>query len=602
MTGRQEQGAPGDGPEPRDRLAWRLLVEVRPFWRQVLAVFLLDLLATPLLLLSPVPIKIAVDSVLKDYPLPSFLTALLPPTLTSTDLRLLIVAATLQVVVVVLIQLQQLASYGLRTRTGEALTQAVREKLFAHAQRLSLLRHDAKGPTDSVYRIQYDAAAVQRVTVDGLLTTLAAVITLVTTIAVIAALDWRLALVGLLISPVLVVVTRGYRVRVRPRYHDVKHIESDAMRIVQESLAALRVVKAFGQEDSERERFSRRSGAGMNARVGLAWSEGWFGLVINLVTAIGTAAVLFIGVRSVQSGALTLGELLMVITYLSQLFGPLKTISRKAASMQSSLASAERVFEFLDEAPDVTQRPDARPLVRAQGLVDFDRVSLGYDGGPLVLRDVSLRVEPGTHLGICGMTGAGKTTLVSLLSRFYDPGTGRVLLDGTDLRDYRLADLRRQVAVALQDPVLFSSSIAENIRFARPDASLSEVAAAAEQADAHDFIKQLPDGYDTRVGERGMRLSGGERQRISLARAFLKGARILVLDEPTSSVDVRTEARIVAAMQRLMAGRTCFVIAHRPETLSHCHRRVELAHGRLVHIDTDETIPVGRVGDPQRLT
>ncbi len=578
------------------RRLWRcLLAEVRPFWRQVLVILVLDLLATPLLLLSPVPIKIAVDNVLGDKPLPTYLDRLLPDAVTGSD-RLLFVAAVLQVVVVLLFQLQQLLSYGLRTRTGEALTQTVRDKLFAHAQRLSLVRHEATGSTDSVYRIQYDAMAVQRVTVEGVLTTLVASVTLVTTIAVIAVLDWQLALVGLLVSPLLVFLTRGYRVRVRPRYRDVKEIESDAMRVVQEALSGLRVVKAFGQEDGERARFDRRSGAGVHARVSLAWAEGWFGLLVNLVTALGTAAVLYLGVRHVQSGALTLGELLMVVAYLSQLYSPLRTISRKAASAQTSLASAERVYEFLDEPVDVHQRSGARRLTRATGLVELDRVSMSYDGGPAVLSDVSVRVEPGMHLGIRGVTGAGKTTLVSLLIRFYDPTSGRILLDGTDLRDYRLADLRSQVAVALQEPTLFSTSIAENIRYARPHASMGEVAAAAEQADAHGFISRLPRGYDTPVGERGMRLSGGERQRISLARAFLKGGRILVLDEPTSSVDVATEARILEAMKRLMAGRTSFLIAHRPSTLADCDACLELANGRVVGVQEQRGAPAPAPG------
>lgn len=290
------------------------------------------------------------------------------------------------------------------------------------------------------------------------------------------------------------------------------------MQVVQEALGALRVVKAFGQEDGECDRFSRRSGTGVRARIRLAMSEGTFGLLVNLVMAVGTAAVLFLGVIHVQRGVLTLGELLMVIAYLSQLYSPLKTISKRMATLQSSMASAERVFEFLDEPFDVPQPSHPVRLGQAQGLVEFQNVWMSYDGEQHTLRDVSFRVEPRAHVGIYGMTGAGKTTLVSLLVRFFDPAAGRVLLDGVDLRRYRLDDLRRQVSFVLQDPVLFSTSIAENIRYARPDASLDEVMAAAELADAHQFIKELPSGYDTLVGERGMRLSGGERPRISLAR------------------------------------------------------------------------------------
>lgn len=567
---------------PPESPARRLAAEVRPYTGQTVVIFLVDLLGTPLLLLAPVPLKIAVDSVLGGKPLPPRLDALLPTGVTHTDLGLLLTVAVMQVLVVVLAQLQQMSSYVLRVRTGETMTLALRERLFLHAQRLSLLRHDTRGSTDSVYRIQYDAAEVQKVTVDGLLTTATAAISLTVTVVVVCRLDWQLAVVGLLVAPLLVVLTRRYRLRVRPRYRDVKGIETDAMQVVQEALGALRVVKAFGQEEGERARFRRRSGTGVQARIRLAMAEATFGLLVNLVTAIGTAAVLFIGVRHVQRGVLTLGELLMVIAYLAQLYAPLQTISKKAATLQSSLASADRVFEFLDEPADVPQAPHAVPLVRARGEVEFRHVSMRYPNGAPVLEDLSFRVEPDTTVGVFGATGAGKTTLVSLLVRFYDPTAGAVLLDGVDLRDYRVDDVRRQVAFVLQDPVLFSTSIGENIRYARPDASFEEVVAAAEQADAHEFVSRLPDGYDTQVGERGLRLSGGERQRISLARAFLKDGRIIVLDEPTSSVDVGTETRILAAMERLARGRTTFLIAHRASTLRNCDATIELAHGQLV--------------------
>lgn len=565
--------------EPRG-LSRRFLSEVRPYWGSLLLIFAVDLLATPLMLLAPVPLKIVVDNVVGDQPLPSYVDVLLPDAL-SSGANLLLAAAILQVLVVGLAQLQQLGSYVLRVRTGEVMTQALRERLFAHAQRLSLRRHDSRGSSDSVYRIQYDAQEVQKVTVDGLLTTAAAAVTLAATVIVVARLDWQLAAVGLLVSPLLVHLTRRYRLRVRPRYRDVKGIETNAMQVIQEAMGALRVVKAFGQEDSERDRFSQRSRTGVEARIRLAAAEGFFGLLVNVVTALGTAAVLFIGVRHVQQGTLTLGELLMVIAYLSQLYEPLKTISKKAATLQSSFASAERVFEFMDEPHDVPQAPHAVPLLRARGDVEFRHVSMRYAGGPEVLHDLSFRVEKDATVGIFGATGAGKTTLVSLLVRFYDPTAGAVLLDGLDLRGYQVADLRRQVAFVLQDPVLFSTSIGENIRYARPNASLADVVAAAEQADAHQFIGRLPDGYDTLVGERGMRLSGGERQRISLARAFLKDGRVLVLDEPTSSVDVASEARILEATERLARGRTTFMIAHRASTLARCDMWVELRGGQL---------------------
>jgi len=321
------------------------------------------------------------------------------------------------------------------------------------------------------------------------------------------------------------------------------------------------------------------------ARIRLAYMESGFGLLVNGTTALGTAIVMVIGFESVNSGSITLGQLLVVLAYLAQLYHPLETISRQAAGLQSSLASAQRAFELLDAVPDVVEHPHARPLTRAQGGLDLDRVTFAYDGSRPVLHDVSLSIRPGMRVGIAGPTGAGKTTLLSLLMRFYEPASGRILLDGVDLREYRLRDLRDQFALVLQEPVLFSTTIAENIAYGRDDATREEIEGAARSAAAHGFITALPDGYDSVVGERGMTLSGGERQRIALARAFLKDAPILLLDEPTSSVDVETEAAIVDAMERLMAGRTTLMIAHRLSTLDVCDMRIQLDHGRLTTMD-----------------
>jgi ATP-binding cassette subfamily B protein len=351
---------------------------------------------------------------------------------------------------------------------------------------------------------------------------------------------------------------------------------------VQEVLGAVRVVKAFGQEEREGERFVARSNEGMRARLGLVAGEGTFGLLVALFTAAGMAAVLYIGVRDIKAGTLTLGNLLLVLGYLAQIYNPLKTISKKMAGMQSHFAGAERAFALLDEAPDVPEHPHPRPLKRARGELYFHNVGFAYASNRPILQHISFAVAPGTCLGIVGATGAGKTTLVNLLTRFYDPTAGLIRLDGVDLREYRLADLRRQFAMVLQEPLLFSTSIAENIAYARPNAHADEIIAAAKAAHAHDFIAALPDGYDTLVGERGLKLSGGERQRISIARAFLKDAPLLILDEPTSSVDTKTESSIVQAMTRLMQGRTTFIITHRASALQPCDRILRIEHGRVV--------------------
>jgi ATP-binding cassette subfamily B protein len=565
----------------------RLVRQARPYWLHLAAIFLLSLLAAPLALLTPLPIKIAVDSVIGSRPIPRFLDVLLPADVASSKSAVLLLACSLVVTIALLLYLQGLASSLLRTYTGEKLVLAFRGQLLNHVQRLSLSYHDSQGASDSTYRIQYDAPAIQWILIDGIVPFITASFTLIGMIYITARIDLQLALVALVISPVFFLVSRAYSRRLRREWREVKKLESSALSVVQEVLAAVRVVKAFGQEDREQERFVRHASQGVWARIRVAFAGGGFGFLVGLTIAIGTATVLFIGTRHVQEGSLTLGELLVVMAYLSQLYGPLETIGKKAVDMQASLAGAERAFSLLDEAPDVTERPNARPLAHAKGAIAFRQVSFAYDKNRPVLHDISFDIDAGTRVGIVGTTGAGKTTLVSLLTRFYDPTTGQLLLDGIDLCDYKLADLRNQFAIVLQEPVLFSTSIGENIAYARPDASYRDIVAAAKAANAHEFIVRLPQGYETQVGDRGMRLSGGERQRIALARAFLKDAPILILDEPTSSVDTKTESAIMEAMERLMHGRTTFIITHRHSTLKNCELLLVMENGRLATVTRD---------------
>jgi len=535
-----------------------------------------------LLLLTPIPVKIAVDNVIGSAPLPRFISALLPGAVARSALWLLLAAAVMQVLLVLLSQLKETSSYVLQTSTGEKLTLDFRSRLFERLQRLSLAFHDMRGTADSIYRVQYDAPSVQYISIYGAIPLVSAAVTLLATIYVTARIDWQLAIVALAVSPFLFLFSRSYKKQMRPRYKDAKALESNALHVVQEVLTSLRVVKAFGREPDEQERFVRYSDQGVKARTGLAKAEGVFGLRINLTTAIGTAAVLFIGILNVRAGVLSLGELLMVLTYVTNLYSPLKTISKTVGTLQSSFAGLERAFELLDQVTEVDEHPRAKSIDRAAGSIEFRNVSFAYEANNRVLHNVSFDLPAGTRLGIAGRTGSGKTTIASLVARFYDPAEGEILLDGIDLRDYKLADLRNQFAIVLQEPVLFSTTIAENIAYGRAGATEDEIIDAAKAANAHDFIVNLPDGYQTVVGERGMRLSGGERQRISLARAFLKDAPILILDEPTSSVDVKTEAGIMEAMQKLMKNRTTFMIAHRLSTLEDCDARLELENGRLV--------------------
>lgn len=559
------------------------LRQVRPYVPHLFCTFALSGLASPISLLMPLPLKIAVDSAIGHRPLAHHIAAFLPVDTTSS-VAILALGIGLLIVANLLSQLQDLFATLMGNYTGEKIVLDLRARIFSHVQRLSVSFHDRRGSADSIYRIQNDAMALQYLTVDGFIPLVSASLTLIGMVWVTARIDRKLALVAMIISPVLILLSRVYRPRLKNQYRVIKNVETSAWSVVQEVLSSLRVVQAYGREDQENERFMRRSSDGMKERLKLAIDQGKYGILVGMTTTFGAAAVLWYGVRHVQSGALTLGSLLMVMAYLAQLYEPLRIIGRKSGTLQGHLASLERAFHLLNELPEVVERPNALRLVRALGNIEYRHVNFAYDNDRPVLDDVCIDVEAGSRVGVAGRTGAGKTTLVSLLSRFHDPCRGQILLDGIDLREFRLQDLRNQFSIVLQDSVLFSTSIAENIAYARPDASETDIIRAAALANVHDFISSLPDGYRTLVGERGMRLSGGERQRISLARAFLKDAPILILDEPTSSVDIRTEAAIMEAMERLMRGRTTFMVAHRLSTLENCDYVLILDAGKVIDI------------------
>ena len=566
---------------PSERSIYRrAFAEARPRAGLIALYFAIGLLATPLSLLTPVPIKIVADSVIGGQPPQGVLQGLSPD-------AVLVFAALLTIGVALLRELQARGTELTRTYASEMLVLGFRARILRHAQRLSVLRHDSSGTADATYRIMWDASAISAIALDGVIPIVVATVTAASMLIVIWNLDPQLGMVSIAITPLLLLSTGRYRSLVRPRYRHVKQVESSALAAVQEQLTSLRVVKAFGQEEREHARFMSRAAEGVSARMRLAFSEGLFGVINKGIVALGTAGVLYLGALHVQSGVISLGDLLLILGYIALLYDPINTIASRVTRMQSSIASAERAFTLLDERPDVPESPYTIPLPRASGRIAFQHVSYRYGDGPLALDDVSFSIPAGSRVGVLGATGAGKTTLLSLLTRFADPTRGRIVLDGNDIRDHRVADLRNQFGIVLQEPVLFATTIAENIAYAREDATFDEIVEAARMASAHEFIAALPGGYDTVVGERGMSLSGGERQRISLARAFLKDAPILILDEPTSSVDASTEAAIIAAIDRLLEGRTCFLITHRRTATRDCDMWLELDHGRLVHRRTD---------------
>lgn len=559
----------------------RLLQQAKPLWPALAGTLIVNLLASPLALLLPLPLKLVVDHVIGTRPPPPLLQALIPHT-SHGKWPMLWFAIALLIGIALLSQLQSLGNWLCETYVSERLVLDLRSRLFAQSQRLSLLYHDRKGTTDSIYRIQYDAPAIQWILVHGISPFITSTATIAGMIYIISRMNGLIAIVALAVAPVLFVMAEFYRRRVRTKWSELRSVEVASMSVLEETLGAIRVVKAFGQEERQHRDYMEKARSGIRRHVQLSLYDGSFGALVGMTIACGTAAVLFFGVQQVQAGVLTLGQLLIAMSYVSQLYGPIRAISTQIGALQSSMVSAERALALLDQPPDVAENPDARHLATAIGRIEFCDVSFAYETDRPALRGITFQVPPGSRVGISGTTGAGKTTIVSLLVRFFDPTSGRIFLDNVDLRDIRLQDLRNQFAIVLQEPVLFSTSIAENIAYAKPGASEPEIRSAAIAANAHEFIMRLPGGYETIVGQRGATLSGGERQRISLARAFLKNAPILVLDEPTSSVDMTTELAIMDAMERLMADRTTFIIAHRLSTLDNCNVRLHLEMGRLV--------------------
>jgi len=559
----------------------RILSESEACAGRLALIGLLSLLSLPLTLLYPLPLKIVVDSVLGQKKLPSFLSSVFPVGSNSTALGF---AVALLLAIAVIVNLQGLASWWLQTYVGEKLVWDFRAKLLNHVQRLPLSFHDRYGATDSVYRIQHDAPAIQYVIIQGLIPWVTALLTLLAMIYVTLQIDAWLALVSLGIVPILLLLTVASSRTVRLRSQAIKDLDSSAMSVIQEVLGCIRVIKAFGQEDQEHQRFVRRSTKRVSGQLRLALVQAVFNVFIGLTIAGGTAASLYIGVRHVRGGGLTIGSLLVVMAYIAQLYQPLQALTNKTSDLQSWMTSMERCFVLMDYAPEIVENLAARPLSRARGEFEFRNVSFEYAESGRGLHEISFTVPSGSRVGIVGSTGAGKTTLLNLMMRFYDPTGGQVLLDGIDLRNYRIADLRRQFAVVLQEPVLFDASLAENIAYGKKTASDEEIIRAAKSACAHDFIAKMPRGYETLAGERGCGLSGGERQRISLARAFLRDSPVLILDEPTSSVDIYTESEILSATATLMQGRTTFMIAHRLETLRSSNIILVLEQGRLVNV------------------
>ena len=565
------------------------MLRILPFVQKVLPYlkpyrFTFLLLSTQLLvinlceLLKPWPLKLIIDHVLGGRPLPVELTQGWAP-----EALLLAACSGLILIYLLLASITVLFNYT-SIGVGQRLVNDLRGDLYDHLQRLSLAFHSRREVGDLLYRVATDTYAIQSLTMNGLFPIASAAVFMIGMAVIMFRLDWVLTLVALIVCPILFVAIARLNKRIGTAAVQARQKEGAVYSVVQRTLLAIRVVQAYTKEEEEHRNFMAASQDSLAAGRRLYTLQTVYSGAVNVLIAAGTAMVIWLGAHHVLSGTLTIGALVVFISYLASLYGPINTMVQTNALLQESKAGVQRVFEVLEAERDLPDGPFL--LQAAKGLISFEHVFFEYVPGRPVLRDITFTVEPGLKVAIVGPTGAGESTLVSLIPRFYDALAGRVMIDGRDVRDYCLKDVRRQIALVLQPPLVFPTTIRENIAYGRQDASFEEVTEAARLARLDDFIKQLPAGYETGIGEQGATLSEGERQRLTIARAILRRAPILILDEPTSSVDLETEALIMEGLEKLTAQKTTVIIAHRLSTVKRAHLILVMHDGRVVEQGT----------------
>lgn len=545
----------------------RLIYALGPYWRGLALTTFFILVQTALGLAPPLFQREIVDGVIGARQVERLLPLILG-----------------LVVIYALTGLTEFGDQYLRHTIGERILYDLRVRIYDHLQRLSLSFFERTSTGELMSRVSNDVNALEQFITHGTILTGVAALRLVGSAVVLLVLDWRLALIALLPVPLIALGLRWFNRRARPIYRRVRDRLGDVNARLQDDLAGIRVIQAFGQEDAELNRFSAVSRRYLNERIASIGTWSTFFPALGFLTTLGGALVLGVGARMVLQDRLTLGTLVAFLSYIVAFYEPIRRLTDIDNILQQAAAAAERVFELLDQTPEIRDASDAIALERVTGAVSFEDVSFGYGSGEEVLHDVNFHAAPGEVIALVGPSGAGKTSIANLLCRFYDPTQGRVLIDGHDLRQAQIRSLRQHVSVVLQDTFLFNGTVRANLTYGAPDAADAEMTAAAKAAYAHEFIMAMPAGYDTEVGERGVKLSGGQRQRLALARAILTDPRILILDEATSSVDAEAEYLIQQALEQVLQGRTAFVIAHRLSTIRNADKIIALDEGRIREI------------------
>lgn len=543
-------------------------------------------------LLQPWTLKIVFDDVLKAKASQShaWLDRFVLATAGSDPLAILRFAAIAALAIAAFGAACSYAEKYLTTSAGQWMMHDLRRTLYSHVQRLSLSYHDHKQTGDLISRVTSDIDSIQSFVASGVLGTVINCLTLVGMVAAMFFINWQFTLIALSVAPVLFLVVYSYTRRIKKAARAVRKKEGEVVSVIQEVLTSIRVVKAFSREDYEQQRLEEESLESVELSLRARGLKAKLSPLVEIIVACGTSMVLWFGARLVLQGKLSAGALIVFIMYLAKMYKPMQELSKMTDAFSKASVGYERIREILDTEREVTDLPGARPAPPFEGRIEFDHVSFHYDPDMPVICDVTLRVEPGHTAAFAGPTGAGKTTLVSLIPRFYDPTSGVVRIDGRDVREFTQKSLRQQISFVLQETLLFHGTIWNNIAYGKPGASRDEIFRAAELANATEFIDRLPQGYDTVVGERGVTLSGGQRQRIAIARAVIRNTPILILDEPSSGLDSESEKLVFEALDRLMVGKTCIVIAHRLSTIQRADSIFVVEKGAIRESGTHEEL------------
>ena len=553
---------------------------LKPYWPAFSFALGQVLFISALELLKPWPLKIIIDNVLSGKPLPW------GPAVGWSPHRLLLFSCIGLVIVYVILGGIRILNDYTTIRIGQGMVNDLRRDLYSHLQRLSLSFYHRQQLGDLMYRITADTMGIQTLTMNGLFAILSASVLLGGMLIVMFWVDWYLTLLALAVCPALFCAIALLNKKMSLAATEAHQKGSTVYSVVQRTLSGMRVIQAFTKEEDEGRRFLQASTESLAAELRLYNLQNFYYAVVNLTIAAGTAAILWVGTRHVLAGDLSVGEMIVFTSYLASLYGPINSIFQTYGLVQSAKAGVRRAFEILESEERLPDGSRVFQPLGPRGQISFEDVSFGYDASQPVLKKINLHVAAGKKIAIVGPTGAGKSTLVSLLPRFYDPQSGRVKIDGVDIREFELKSLRQKIAMILQPPLVFPLTIRENIAYGRPDASMEEIVSAAQVAQVHEFVEQLPQKYETVVSEQGSSLSEGQKLRLTIARGILLNAPILILDEPTSSVDSETEALIMDGLEQLMAGRTTFIIAHRLSTVRQADLILVLRDGHIVEQGT----------------